>query len=135
MNFRFLSVAVFLFLSKALSAQNHNTDNMLRTMQQQNRIMMMNEEQRRFNLFMTSQPRMDSEKLLTFYKNYLDKLNEKSVKTESELSDLKTAYEKSEEKKLLKQIEKKEQKLEDLNKSRMLMQKEIDKLEVKKNTK
>lgn len=52
MSSRLLSVTAFLLLSKGLMAQNHNTDNMMRTMQHQNRMMIINEEQRRFNRFM-----------------------------------------------------------------------------------
>lgn len=63
---------------------------------------------------------MASEKLLKFYNKYLDNLNEKSAKVQSELSELKIQYEKSKEKKILNQIEKKEQKLESLNKSKKL---------------
>lgn len=118
MSLRFLSATAFLILSKGLMAQNHNTENMMRTMQQQNRMMMINEEQRRFNRFMTSQPMMSSEKMLSFYQKYLDKLNERFSKTETELSELQTEYNRSEQKKILKQIEKKEQKLAELNKNR-----------------
>ncbi|QQV03687.1 MULTISPECIES: hypothetical protein [Chryseobacterium] len=132
MSSRFLSVTALLLLSKGLMAQNHNTDNMMRTLQHQNRMIMMNEEQRRFNRFMTSQPMMSSEKLLIFYKKYLDDLNEKSAKVQSELSELKMQYEKSNEKKILKQIQKKEQKLESLYKSKKLAEDEIEKLEAKK---
>lgn len=132
MSFRFLSVTALLLLSKGLMAQNHNTDNMMRTLQHQNRMIMMNEEQRRFNRFMTSQPMMSSEKLLIFYKKYLDDLNEKSVKVQSELLELKMQYEKSNEKKILKQIQKKEQKLESFYKSKKLAEDEIEKLEAKK---
>lgn len=132
MSSRFLSVTALLLLSKGLMAQNHNTDNMMRTLQHQNRMIMMNEEQRRSNRFMTSQPMMSSEKLLIFYKKYLDDLNEKSAKVQSELSELKMQYEKSNEKKILKQIQKKEQKLESLYKSKKLAEDEIEKLEAKK---
>ncbi|WP_144282400.1 hypothetical protein [Chryseobacterium echinoideorum] len=129
MSLRFLSATAFLILSKGLMAQNHNTENMMRTMQQQNRMMMINEEQRRFNRFMTSQPMMSSEKMLSFYQKYLDKLNERSSKTETELQ---TEYNRSEQKKILKQIEKKEQKLAELNKNRNMIEAEMEKLEAKK---
>lgn len=132
MSSRLLFVTAFLLLSKGLMAQNHNTDNMMRTMQHQNRMLIINEEQRRFNRFMASQPLMASEKLLKFYNKYLDNLNEKSAKVQSELSELKIQYEKSKEKKILNQIEKKEQKLESLNKSKKLTEDEIEKLEAKK---